>query len=1121
MKRFFIVVSFFCAFFLVSCGSGSSKNDDDTEKSDSEEGEVAADEDTSDIVPDSDDIDDISDTLPDDPEPDDADVIEGSDNDSELSDPCDPNPCKELEHSNGKCKTVSESRYSCGCVEGYYWLEEENICTDRPTLGNICSGQKYCYDDGLLISCPLSDEDFYGQDAQYAETGTCIRQDFTIKKAPGQNIVVDDNTSLEWQQAASDKKYTFEEAKNYCSELVYGGYSDWRLPEPHEILSIVNIGQNNSFINNNFTNISADYDAELWTSHESKCLRVSEGSYFYCSSRSKNVLCVRGSKMKKGVFSSKTIDGDIVVIDAVTALIWQKDSDFRSTWKEALKYCENLDYAGRRDWRLPNKNEVISLMDFDKSKEPYSDFPDIPGGLWSSSNYLNGDHAWCADFYSGYLTPLGYKRDDTSVRCVTGGRGIGPDDPCDPNPCGNIANSTGKCKVLSPKRYSCECAEGYYLWESENACLEKKPLTVGEICTGQTQCYDNASAGDCRELTCSDFYGQDAQYAAWGVCTPQNFTVKTVDGQNIVSDNNTGLVWQQSPSSEKYIWGEAKKYCEDLNKSGFAGFSNGWRAPTVHELLSIADNGSSGSGINPNFTNISSCLWSSEIYSDDWKDAYGFSFGYTGVYDRSLNCNVLCVHGSEMTEAVLTSETVGEDVIVTDSTTGLIWQKNYDSKKWTKALKYCEDLDYAGRTDWRLPNKNELASLLNLAKSDKLYSDFPDMDCQTCSFWSSSAPVRVDDKDYAWYINFKSGGVYTNRKIEDYLVRCVAGGGDIKLEDPCEPNPCGNFSNSTGVCQASSEILYSCGCADGYYWWGVEAGCVAAKPMSIGRICTGQTKCYGENLELEICPAEGEDFYGQDAQYAALGICLPPSFSLDETIPEQKLIVDNNTGLKWQQTLDENKYTWEDAQNYCNNLNYAGYSSGWRLPTPLEFIQLTPAINTTNFPNMKIFEPIWSSVDRGIHHYHWLFNYPYEKTGKSISSTFPYQVICVHGSEMPKAVFTTETVSGNEVVKDLITGLMWQREADFNGSWQAALKYCEDLDYAGYTDWRLPSKNELSSLLNFDKSMTLYSDFPIFMPSGGRFWSSTSRGIYINFYTGEVSYDGNKTNLGRCVRNAD
>ena len=1137
MKKLFVVFALFCTFFMISCGKGCLKEEikrgelygecypDGTCNEglvcDTEYNVCIEDpdfEDDEDKI-DSDEID--SDSI------DDIDKFDDTENDAESADPCDPDPCKELEHSNGKCKTVSESRYSCGCVEGYYWLEEENICTDRPTLGNICSGQKYCYDDGLLISCPLSDEDFYGQDAQYSEAGTCIRQDFTIKKAPGQNIVVDNNTSLEWQQAASDKEYMFEEAENYCSELVYGGYSDWRLPEPHEILSIVNIGQNNSFINNNFTNISADYDAELWTSHESKCLRVSEGSYSYCGSKSKNVLCVRGSKMKKGVFSSKTIDGDIVVIDAATALIWQKDSGFRSTWKEALKYCENLDYAGRRDWRLPNKNEVISLMDFDKSEEPYSDFPDIPDWLWSSSNSFYVEDAWCADFYSGYLTPLGYKRNDTSVRCVTGGRGIGPDDPCDPNPCGNIANSTGKCKVLSPKRYSCECAEGYYLWESENACLEKKPLTVGEICTGQTLCYENSSLVNCQQLNSAGWYGQDAQYAEFGVCEPQNFTVKTFADQNIVADNNTNLEWLQSPSSDRYDWLRANIYCADLNESGYAGYQSGWRLPTPQEFLTIADLSRFNPAVNPDFTNVmadyNACLWTSKRSNDDWQTAMVFipAYGYITDNKATETCQTICVHGSEMEKGVFTSQTVNGDVVVTDSTTGLIWQKEYGQEFWGSAMRYCEELDYADRHDWRLPNKNELASLLNYDTIGTPASDFPDM--PESWFWSSS--VGAGNPERPWYVYFKNGQVaYTNS--QSFSVRCVTGGKEVKTVNPCDPNPCGSFSNSTGVCMAGSEALYSCECASGYYWWNTEEGCVAAKPPSTGRICTGETKCYAldANLELEPCPAEGEDFYGQDAQYSALGICQPQSLTVDETVPEEKIIIDNNTGLKWQQVFDESVFSWEDALDHCENLNYGGFSSGWRVPSPNEYLSLGKAVNTTNFQNLTSGTGgyLWTSKNKGGDNA-WNFK-PFDGTIANTSKTFTYPVICVHGNEIPKGVFTSVTVNGTVVVEDIITGLMWQKESDFTGNWKEALRYCEDLELAGYTDWRLPNKNELASLLNHERLMSPYSDFPdMSRYNKTLLWSSTCNSGYnaigVDFYYGNVSGNQKSRTLGvRCVR---
>ena len=119
--------------------------------------------------------------------------------------------------------------------------------------------------------------------------------------------------------------------------------------------------------------------------------------------------------------------------------------------------------------------------------------------------------------------------------------------------------------------------------------------------------------------------------------------------------------------------------------------------------------------------------------------------------------------------ASFNSTTVGGDVIVTDTETGLIWQKTYVSgKTWQQALSYCESLTYAGYSDWRLPNKNELASLVNYGKYNPA-SDFPDMPSNY--FWSSSTDAA--STYYAWRVDFDYGGVFDNRKATSCYVRCV------------------------------------------------------------------------------------------------------------------------------------------------------------------------------------------------------------------------------------------------------------------------------------------------------------------------------------------------------------
>lgn len=58
---------------------------------------------------------------------------------------------------------------------------------------------------------------------------------------------------------------------------------------------------------------------------------------------------------------------------------------------------------------------------------------------------------------------------------------------------------------------------------------------------------------------------------------------------------------------------------------------------------------------------------------------------------------------------------------VTDKSTGLVWQKNDSGEgvDWSEALKYCEDLNSAGYTDWRLPNAKELQYIVDYTRSPK------------------------------------------------------------------------------------------------------------------------------------------------------------------------------------------------------------------------------------------------------------------------------------------------------------------------------------------------------------------------------------------------------------------
>ena len=118
---------------------------------------------------------------------------------------------------------------------------------------------------------------------------------------------------------------------------------------------------------------------------------------------------------------------------------------------------------------------------------------------------------------------------------------------------------------------------------------------------------------------------------------------------------------------------------------------------------------------------------------------------------------------------------------VIDNRTGLMWVKNGISEgcnngcalTWEDAVSFCENLSYAGYTDWRLPNIQELQSIVNYGVCYPAINSTYFPNTQSDYYWSSTTSVNYPDS--AWSVYFYSGGVANYNKTDGFDVRPVRG----------------------------------------------------------------------------------------------------------------------------------------------------------------------------------------------------------------------------------------------------------------------------------------------------------------------------------------------------------
>lgn len=262
-------------------------------------------------------------------------------------------------------------------------------------------------------------------------------------------------------------------------------------------------------------------------------------------------------------------NGNATMTDHLTGLIWSKDANAPGsapaacpnagssmTWPAALDFVSCLNagnFAGAGDWRLPNLNELESLVHAGVSNPSAwlnaSGFSQVQSGpYWSSTNDDSDPktqvpsevNAWDVDLATGDLSLPSNK---TFLRAVWPVRGT----------------STAPAQ----------------LWQ-----------------TGQVKCFDVAG----RRINPCLGSGQDGELLAGALWTPSRYTPNLA--VTLAVDQLTGLIWPAQTNSpgpqscanagHPMTWQEALNHVKCLNQQAYLGL-NSWRLPNRKELRSLAD----------------------------------------------------------------------------------------------------------------------------------------------------------------------------------------------------------------------------------------------------------------------------------------------------------------------------------------------------------------------------------------------------------------------------------------------------------------------------------------------------------------------------------------------------
>ena len=645
--------------------------------------------------------------------------------------------------------------------------DEDVIPEPEPLYSKvICTGSRNCFgEDGVLDECPKEGETLNGQDAGYIFRKSCVPKSFEkIEKAendvtPYQQIK-DNNTGLTWI-LTTESGQSYDDIAPYCGETLaeYAG-GGWRMPTPAEILTIADHDMFNNLesgkqIKSAYFTVDWEGSQSFWTSDKNLAYDTYTGRIVSTEQSGYNgLLCVKGEKygeVAASDYTSKNENGEEMIFDSKTNLFWQKTSVNGKTWKDALAYCESLEYAGHDDWRLPNKNELATLVDYSKSN-PASSFPGMTAELFVTSTTV------IIDMKTG-LTGMRSESGEYSVICVRSDLTPYPEngipecgeDGYAPCKAGNItwsqrlyydafesesvhwATVARDCREMKGGKWrlpnideirtlftddvfktggSCGVTAAHNTYEYYEGC------NTDTLAGNETKLRDYGTLLAGTLSNANPDYERD-QWNAWVIdmTTGGMEDVSTVYAPYVIArcvlddsitlpsfpytDTENGLVW--SSISKKGTWEEAVEYCGTLVEGG----SDNWSIPSKEQLFTLVKDCADGSctpdfsGKYSVFSDIAALLSSDlndmggGVTTLDFIDVYDDNIEiYSHFYNWESEIQARCVRLTE--DPLENPDKLDEEEDFPYARGGLLWSKKSELVySLSEAEAYCSSLNDA------------------------------------------------------------------------------------------------------------------------------------------------------------------------------------------------------------------------------------------------------------------------------------------------------------------------------------------------------------------------------------------------------------------------------------------